>query len=232
MTLQEEDYGASTSPDNWDFRNYHVASDLGGQNAGRFGTSEGMFLAAGPPRAKDNRGQSTSVTVFPIGVVDNISLNQNKLIQQMFECGSRRSYFVSGRTTGSLGLSRPLFNGPSLLRATQGRALSPGLGSRASATSPGLFPNGGVGRSDGVGLPVNENETEVWINLQSEVFDRPLGIFAYLIDQRKRPIASMYIEECMIQGHGMNMAAQGITIPENISMMFDRIVPVAVNRID
>ena len=64
--------------------------------------------------------------------------------------------------------------------------------------------------------------------MQAEVFDRPLGIFLYLVDQRQRAFASMYVEECQVQGRGMSMAAQGITIPENISMMFDRIVPTSI----
>lgn len=228
MALNSKDYKATTKAEDWNFREFHMASDLGGQNAGRFGTSEGMFIGAGPPRLQDNT-EGGGTLVQPIGAVDNVSLNQNKLIQQLFECGARRSYFVSGRVTGSLGLSRPLFNGPSLLRATQGRANSPQLFNKVSerAPLPGRLP--GDSNNGGVGRAVNENETEFWVNMQAEVFDRPLGIFLYLVDQRQRAFASMYVEECMVQGHGMSMAAQGITIPENISMMFDRIVPVAIN---
>jgi hypothetical protein len=225
MALQERDYGQSTSTSNWDFRDYHVAQDLGGQNAGRFATSEGLYLAAGPPRAMDSRSQA--VTVMPIGTVDNVSINQNKMVQQMLEVGSRRSYFISSRVSGGVSLSRPLFNGPSLLRVIQGRAGSPGLGLQRSGPAPGLFPGGRTG----VGEAVDENSPEFWGNLGSEVFDRPVGMFLFLMDQRNRPIAQMYLEECMVNGHGMNFSAQGISVPESIQMQFDRIIPVAINEI-
>jgi len=223
MPVNSTDYGQSNFAQ-WDFRKFHMAQDVGGQNAGGFLTSECIFLGAGPPRMADARGRDVATVVTPVGLTDNVSVNQNKLLQQVFECGARRSYFVSGRVTGSLAVSRPMFNAPSLLRVSQGSALSPAL--RAGrGQKPGVFPGG----DDGVGVLPDLNETEVWINMQSEVFDRPLGWFMYMIDQRERPIASCYVEECMVQGHAFSFAAQGITVPENISMMFDRIVPTTVN---
>lgn len=223
MPVNSEDYGQSNFA-KWDFRKYHMAQDVGGQNAGGFLTSECVFMGAGPPRMADARAQDIATVVTPVGLTDNVSVNQNKMLQQIFECGARRSYFVSGRVTGSLAISRPMFNAPNLLRVVQGSAVSPGLRT-GRGQNPGLFPGG----ENGIGVLPNLNETEFWTNLQSEVFDRPVGWFMYMIDQRERPIASCYVEECMIQGHAFNLAAQGITVPENITMMFDRLVPTSVN---
>lgn len=222
MPLNDVNYPASRV-DNWDFRKFHMANDQGGLNAGRFMTSEAVLMAAGPPRLADNGTGSVATNVFPFALTDNVSISQNKLLQQLFEIGSRRSYFVSGRVTGSLAISRPMFNGPSLLRILAGSNGALGLGN-ANGQAPGLFTTG----SDGIGTRPNDDEGELWINMQSEVFDRPLGLYMYMIDQRKRPFGGMYVEEAMIQGHAFNLAAQGITVPENVSMMFDRIVPVAV----
>jgi hypothetical protein len=222
MPLNEAPYRAS-QPDSWNFRKYHLSQDRGGQNAGTFMTSEAVLIAAGPPRLEDTKDKNIATVVVPVALTDNVSVSQNKLLQQIFEVGARRSYFVSGRTTGSLALSRPMFNGPSLLRLLVGNNGAEGL-SNATDQEPGLLANGGTG----VGIRPDENEAEFWINLQAEVFDRPLGLYLYMIDQRERPFGGMYVEDCMVQAHAFNLAAQGITVPENVSMMFDRIVPVQV----
>lgn len=225
MPLSTHNYGESRI-DNWSFRKYHLAKDKGGLNAGVFLTSEAMLLAAGPPRLEDTRSQGIATSVVPIALTDNVSVSQNKLLQQIFEIGSRRSYFVSGRVTGSLALSRPMFNGPSLLRLLAGSNQAEGL-ANDQGQEPGLVAAGGSAIGD---LP-DENEPEFWINLQAEIFDRPLGLYIYMVDQRERPFGGMYVEECMIQAHAFNFAAQGITVPENASIMFDRIVPVAVRQV-
>lgn len=227
MPLSTNNYGASRV-DNWSFRKFHLASDKGGLNAGLFMTSEAVLIAAGPPRLDDTRSSGLATSIIPIALTDNVSVSQNKLLQQIFEIGARRSYFVSGRVTGSIALSRPMFNGPSLLRLLAGNNKAEGL-NNADGQRPGLLPAKGNG--DGIGDIPDENEAEFWINLQAEVFDRPLGLYMYMIDQRERPFGGMYIEDCMIQAHAFNLAAQGITVPENVSMMFDRIQPVAVRQV-
>lgn len=226
MPLSTHNYGQSRV-DNWSFRKFHLANDKGGLNAGLFMTSEAVLIAAGPPRLDDTRGLGLASAVIPVALTDNVSVSQNKLLQQIFEIGARRSYFVSGRVTGSIALSRPMFNGPSLLRLLAGNNKAEGL-NNADGQRPGLLPAKGNG--DGIGDIPDENEAEFWINLQAEVFDRPLGLYMYMIDQRERPFGGMYVEDCMIQAHAFNLAAQGITVPENVSMMFDRIVPVAVRQ--
>lgn len=227
----QTDYGQTTSQKDWSFRKFHMTKDRGGLNAGTFMTSEAVFIAAGPPRLKDLGNSAVGTSVYPIGVADNVSVSQNKLLQQIFEIGARRSYFVSGRVTGSLAISRPMFNGPSLLRAMLGGSKHKGMtkgGGLADNQPPGLFYNNKTGIDAGGVVPPKEDSPEFWSNLQAEIFDYPLGVYLYMVDQRERPYGGMYVEDCMVQAHAFNLAAQGITIPENISMMFDRIVPTSI----
>ncbi|MFN3076978.1 MAG: hypothetical protein ABT940_08900, partial [Alphaproteobacteria bacterium] len=86
-----------------------------------------VLIAAGPPRLANIGGQATIAALtsadatanwaLPIGVVQNINLSHNRAFARFWELGSERSYFVSGRTMGQLGLSRVMYHGPSLLRA-------------------------------------------------------------------------------------------------------------------
>lgn len=220
MPVQER-YAASTLA-NWRFRQFHLALDRGGKNQGTFLTPEATLIAAGPARLSDLGGVALSGNVVPIAVTDNVSINQNKMLQQIFEIGSRRSYFVSGRTTGSVSLSRPMFNGPSLMRLLTSATKD----YFALENEAGLATIGGDSAIEGRDLA--DGQAEFYINLQAEIFDRPLGLLFYMIDQRNVPFGAMYVEDANIQAHAFNIAAQAMTIVENCSMMFDRIVPVAV----
>lgn len=218
MAVQQR-YAASTLA-NWRFRQFHLALDRGGKNQGTFLTPEATLIAAGPARLSDLGGGGLNELIVPIAVTDNVAINQNKMLQQIFEIGSRRSYFVSGHTTGTVSLSRPMFNGPSLMRLL------------TSATQDHQFLENAAGLAtiggDQAGQPLNDGQAEFYINLQAEIFDRPLGLLFYMIDQRNVPFGAMYVEDANIQAHAFNIAAQAMTIVENVSMMFDRIVPVAV----
>jgi hypothetical protein len=224
MALPRPNYQASTLA-NWSFREFHLAADRGGKNQGQFMTPEATLIAAGPARLEDLGGTSIDQAVVPIAITDNVSVNQNKMLQQIFEIGSRRSYFVSGHTTGNVSISRPMFNGPSLMRVLTAR----------SGDLDGLDNPAGVGRINGrpVGDPANQaydesTESTLYINMQAEVFDRPLGLLVYMIDQRNVPYGAFYIEDCNVQAHNMGIASQAMTIVEGVSLMFDRILPVAV----
>jgi len=218
-------YNQSTL-DKWNFREFHLALDRGGRNQGTFMTPEATLIAAGPARLSDLGGDdidSIGDAIVPIGVTDNVAVNQNKMLQQIFEIGSRRSYFVSGHTTGTVSLSRPMFNGPSILRMVTG----------ATGDYDGLENEAGIGTNgqDNAGTsPPNPGQAEFYVNLQAEIFDRPVGLLFYMLDQRNNPYAASYVEDANVQAHAFNVAAQAMTVVENISMMFDRIIPVKVTE--
>lgn len=219
----EARYSASTLS-NWRFRQFHLALDRGGKNQGTFMTPEATLIAAGPARLSDLGGDALGDLIVPVAVTDNVAVNQNKMLQQVFEIGSRRSYFVSGHTTGTVSLSRPMFNGPSVLRlltsATQDHDDLENQAGLATAGGDSAFRD----------RDLSHGQAELYINLQAEIFDRPLGLLFYMIDQRNAPYGAMYVEDANVQAHAFNVAAQAMTVVENVSLMFDRILPVAVNE--
>ena len=220
MAVQDR-YDKSTL-NKWSFREFHLALDRGGKNQGTFMTPESTLIAAGPARLADLGGSGLDRLIVPIAVTDNVAVNQNKMLQQIFEIGSRRSYFVSGHTTGTVSLSRPMFNGPSILRL-----ITAATQDHEDLENPAGLST--IGR-DLAGETIDEGQAEFYINLQAEIFDRPLGLMFYMIDQRSAKYGAMYVEDANVQAHAFNVAAQAITLVENISLMFDRILPVAITE--
>jgi hypothetical protein len=209
-----------SSMTNWNFREWHVGSDQGGKNTNAI-TSENVYVAAGPARLSDV-GADFTTRVVPLGMVESFSMNQQKMVQQIRELGSRRSYHVSSYATGNVSLSRVMYAQASLLKM-----LTMANGDIEDIDNP-AGPDSLSYQDYGSDSAVATNDASFWINLQSEVFDRPIGLLIYMLDQRNIPYGSCYIEDAMIQNHGFSLAAAGVTISEQVSMMCDRILPVSV----
>jgi hypothetical protein len=209
----------SSSMENWNYRSWHVGVDQGGKNTNAI-TSENYMIAAGPARL-EQVGDDLMGKVFPIGMIESLSVQNQKVQQQVREIGSRRAYIVSSYAMGSIGLSRVMYSQASLLRClTLANDDFDDIDNPAGAGSHGAF-SGDV-KKDTIG-------NSYFINLASELFDRPIGLLVYILDQRNVPYGAFYAEECGISSHSFSLAAQGITISEQASLTFDRLVPVAVS---
>ena len=100
--------------EDWAFRDAHLAYDAGGRNTNPI-TGETVMIAGGPARYSDTSAD-WSKSVLPIGAIDSLSVAQTKQVQQLSELGSRLSYVVGGRSTGTININRVLFSFSSLLR--------------------------------------------------------------------------------------------------------------------
>ena len=86
----------------------------------QFLSSETVVVVSGPPSLTIDKGGHPNggfslTDLVPIGLVQNVSVAQQKQLQQVFEVGSKKPYFIPGRTMISAGISRILFDGPSLM---------------------------------------------------------------------------------------------------------------------
>lgn len=202
----------------WNFRDWHIGSDQGGAHTNAI-TSENFFVAAGPARLSQI-GSSFAQKVVPIGMVESVSVGQQKMVQPVREIGSRRSYHVSSFASGNMSLSRAMFSQASLLKMlTIANDDISDIDNPAGPESPLAY--------DG-DSQATTNDASMWINLQSEVFDRPFGLLLYILDQRNVPYGAMYAEDVFINSHNFALMAQGVTVSEQVSMVFDRILPVGV----
>ena len=204
---------------------------------GRYATGAFTMLAAGPPRLANiggaaglaqftaGNGQAANQVVLPIGIVQNFNVSHTRNFARIFELGSERSYFVSGRTVGQLGLGRIYYHGASLLRVLYAyyQDLAP------PTLVPAMFPNAGTANManphDVIIPPGYEN---IYINLASDLFTQPIGILMYIRDVNLETLGAVYFEACYLPNHSWATDSQGVLIQEQVAVQFERAVPVSV----
>lgn len=238
---------ATTSFNNWNFHNHHVQEELMG---GEFISAETTLIAAGPPRLSDVGNGDSTITrdegdlVFPIGVLENVGISQSKQLQRIFEIGSSRSYFVPGRTVGSLTLGRVLYHGPSLLKVlyahykqSKGEYQFNHKGKGAKVDTGGVMtpdPNATL-----LELPALQQELhrvkfnpgydDLWLNLASDLFNQPTGMAIYFRNQLDMTVGGVYLEECYVQGHQLSISSGSALLMEGVSLQFEQMVPIRMS---
>lgn len=218
------------------YTNYVQAGMVDGQYVNAAFT----LLAAGPPRlaniggavafgnAISGSGQAANNIVYPMGVVQNFNINHTRQFSRIFEIGSERSYFISGRTVGQLGLGRIYYHGLSLLRlmyAYYEDLVDPTI-------VPAVFPNAGsqsvANPHDVIVPPGYEN---IFLNLASDLFTQPIGVLCYVRDLNLQTLGAIYFEGSYIPNHTWQTDAQGVLVQESVAIQFERGVPVAVSAL-
>jgi hypothetical protein len=51
-------------------------------------------------------------------------------------------------------------------------------------------------------------------------------------DNNERDVAAVYLEECYISNHGMQLSANSIVVAENVSLRFERVIPIKVRQVN
>lgn len=198
------------------------------------------LLAAGPPRLADigsavalqgalaSGGATANEMVMPIGIVQNFNLTQTRNFSRVFELGSERSYFISGRTVGQIGLGRVYYHGASLLRVLYAYFQDDIGGVQLDP----MYPNQAAGLvanpHDVVIPPGYEN---IYINLASDMFSQPVGMLMYIRDSHQRTLGSTYFEHVVVPNHTWAVDSQGLMIQEQGALQYERLVPVAVTDV-
>jgi hypothetical protein len=169
----------------------------------KFVTGETCLIAVGKPVLSMNTDLGDLVL---LGSGQEIQVQQQKQEKFVWEMGSRRGVLVPGRAVGSLSLSKMQLHGPSLLKALYGYLGEDEL--LALKDKPG---------------PVNG---DFWLNLCSEVFDRPTGIGLMMRDMENSQFSSFFFENLYIGGHQFATGAQTIVIGESVQTRFEAIIPL------
>lgn len=233
----------TTSYSNWDFYNYRVQQELVG---GQFVSAESTLIAAGPPQLQQLGGEAGAAELaYPIGLLETFGIQQSRQLQRIFEIGSTRSYFIPGRTIGSISVGRTFYFGPSLLRVLYAYYRSnPGsfdVGTAdvgATVTSPegrAEVPNPNAALLDtfAVGdlheLKRNPGYGYLIIDLASDLFAQPTGMAIYFKDSNTDTVGGFYVEDAYVQGHQMTVSSGSVLVMEGVSIQYDRLVPLNVD---
>ena len=219
---------------NWNFFNRNVQ---GGLLEGRYLNAAFTLVAAGPPRLAATAANGAEVDLggdiaYPVGVLQQIGVNQQSQIMRLWEIGSERSYFIRGRTSGSISLGRIMFHGPSLLRVLYAYMKDP------AGKFDQLYDNNAQANTNVSGNVNSKKEfvldpgyENLWIDLASDVFSQPIGLLFYLRDSNEDTVGAFYAEYCMITNHSWSTDAGGTVLTEQAGLFYERLIPIDVKAV-
>lgn len=194
-------------------------------------SSSDVLVSFGPPKLTN---ANKAVTV---GLVQNLSISQQKRIIRILEYGSNLRQLVSGKTRNTLQMSRILFDGPSLLKYIAYAYLNDDLTDLKDHTNAAqyevfmdeLYKKMGYEDSN---IPNEEipGTSDFWMNLSSDLFNNPIGIHLNikqtLPNGKKKDYGGVFLENCLINQHSLNIRSQNRILSEQIGMEFTRAVPM------
>lgn len=210
MSLEVTSDLSGTVPTSWDWKAAYVERLADGAGMELFTeasvSSDTMLLLAGPPRiTQDGFAERLS----PIGLVNSVNVSSDNQLRPNWEMGSDVTYFTRGKTMHTLSIGAMVANKPSLMK----------LMTRESPTASTAFPD--------------DNFGQFWMNLDSDTTAAPFGILMlfntkgstqYL--EGNQTIGSVYLENCNIGSFTFALSNQDIILQENVTIMFDRMIPV------
>lgn len=204
---------------NWDFQHKAVQQYDNPESSAQLG-SKAVLISFGPPY--HNQNAKTVVS----GFVQNLNMNQQKQIQEIFEIGSQRRYWADNPTRNNMSINRALFSGPSLLKVAGMGLLNRGMNADdLEGVSDHLFKGGDLNAA-GSGKDKN-----FWINLGSDLFKNPLGIMLefreFYGNGKSDAYGSVYLTNAKISGHSLNMQAGRWMMQESMQLRFERAVPLS-----
>jgi len=187
----------------WNHADGLVDGTLPEEYINKFVTGETCAVVVGNPILSQNQSLD-SLTV--VGSAQQIQISQNKQVRFVWEMGSRRGSIVPGRASGTMAITKMMLHGPSVLKALYSYITEEELDA--------LYQRPGYG--------------EFWLNLNSELFNRPTGIGLIMRDNEASQFGSFFFEACYIASHQFAVGAQTMVIGENIQTRFEAIKPLPI----
>jgi len=241
----------------WNWASQHVQTEI---KNGRYVSAESALVLAGPPRIDMLEGidpgvetlgassvalgqeRENNAELFGIGLMSDFNVTQNHPLRRLFEIGSKRSYFIVGRTFTRFQMGRVKFYGPSLLRVLYAyypldRILHDAAASALYLYSPRAdwgednpaqikaydAPGYGDDRSkDATG----KSNRDFWINFQSQIFSQPLGICVLLRTADDYNYGAFYMQNTYLENHTFNINSDQVMMAEAVTGESDNIRPI------
>jgi hypothetical protein len=208
-----QDTGFSTD---WDWKGEYV-SKLADDGLERFSqysaTPDSTLMFAGPARYTGLSGDAANL--LPIGLTDGLQFSGNAQLARLYEIGSNRAFFTRGKTMSGVSFSKMLADQKNIL---------------AALTNKAYHPNQDI---SGFGAPgADSPNPDIMMNLDSEYFSVPFGMLLVFKTRgggtgNGKILSAVYLEYCMFESYSFSVSSTAPAIAENISIQFDRPVPVS-----
>lgn len=221
----------------WDSFNRNVQSGL---TEGQFMAAQYTLIASGPPNlnflqsavANEAGGANGASIVFPLGITQRFGLAHTRQHARVWEIGSERCYWISGRTVGQIALGRIVYHGPNLLRALYAYYQAAGSDEDIPSLFPGMFADmANLNRNPKNTIRISPGYKNIFLNLASDLFSQPVGLLLYLRDSNDESVFAAYAENCVIPTHSWGFDAGGVVIQENAQIQFERLTPVRLSNV-
>lgn len=177
---------------------------------GRFIT--GRTVAMSASRYSTYEDNTDVGNLYTVGMVQGLGYSQAKQLQRLFELGSSENTIVPGRSVGTLQLSRVWYHGPNFLKV-----FYTGVSDAEIQALRGPVPG----------------YEDLFLNLSSGLYDNPCGMLLTIHTQGNalsthdsKLVGQLFLENAYIQNHGIQMSAQAVVLAEQVSIQFERAIPI------
>jgi len=172
--------------------------------------SETVIIATtGPGNAAYNEDAIANARI--IGLMQNFQMSQMRQNPTIFEIGSAGKYVVhSSRVGGGIRLARVVYNAANLLAS--------------------LYP---YDQSTALSAAHGKAYGKQWLlNLADDLFSEPIGIVVIFRDAKRNIAAGAFFENTMVSDHGLGVASATPNIGENVSLQYERVLPMFTHATD
>lgn len=210
----------------WDWKGNYVNDLKSGDGLERFSqgsiTPDTTLLFAGPARFSNIASDDH---LHAMGLISNFNYSSNASVQPLYEIGSNRTFFTRGKTQHQIQVNSMMADHNSLMKVLSQEAYDE---KTQKAKNGQYFVNTAGSKAPGV--------DGFEMNLDSEAFNLPFGLLMVFktkgqedgTDLHGKIVGATYLENCQLMNFNFGVDAQAPVIQENVAIMFDRAVPVAV----
>ncbi|MFW5895115.1 MAG: hypothetical protein ACOCT9_00070 [archaeon] len=193
-----------------------------------------VLVSFGPPKLTNTNTSNKAITV---GLIQNLSINQQRQIIKLFDYGSDEYEIVGGKWRHNIQINRILFDGPSVLKFIAYAYFDEEISQMMDHDNEDKYKEFVQKLYDNMGYEEDEIPTkeipgtgDFWFNITSDLFNNPIGIFITI--QQKLPTGEsqnyggVFLENCLISNHSLTMNPNNRILTEQISMEFGQPVPL------
>ena len=209
MAVQPSKFNITQNITNWNPQGSHVERLM--DNAGYTSAHpDDTLVLVGPARFANVT--NASVDLAPVGMLQQLSVQQQRGVQPTMTIGSGRMFMLPSKPQTSFSIARLFAKGRNIQRALLRGIKSIGDNDVSQMFNPAepAHPTGNPG---------------MVFNMDSELALIPFGMAVMFRDKAGHDLGSFYLEACMLNSFSVGLQAGTNMIMENVSGVCDRILP-------